>query len=175
MEDNKQGGFTLIEVMIVIGIIGILAAISAPMISGWIPNYQLKAAARDLYSAAMKAKSEAVKCNVNCALTFNQGGNAYVVYIDTNANCEFDAGETIITQVQQWPKQVLLDTGRYGGDGLSFVNNDNNNPTISFRPNALPTSNAGGMSNGTAALLNTNNRKIDVIINRAGSIRIKSI
>lgn len=174
MKNSK--GFTLLEVIIVIGVIGIMTAIAAPSISNWLPNYRLKGAARDLYGAAMRAKGEAVKRRVNCALTFNQtiGGtkNAYVVYADTNANFKFDAGDNIILQVQQLPPKVGLDLTKYGGDGLSFVNNGDGNPTIAFRPNAIPTSSTGGLANGTAALINTKGRSQNVVINQAGNIRI---
>ena len=174
MKNSK--GFTLIEVLIVVGIIGIMAAIVIPSISSWLPNYRLKGAARDLYGAAMKAKGEAVKRNTSCALTFNQtvGGvaNVYIVYVDTNGNCEFDTTEVIIVQVQQWPKQVSLDLTQGGGDGLSFTDNDDGNPTILFRSNGIPTGNGGGMAQGSAYLTNTNGKTAEVVINQAGSMRI---
>ena len=175
MKNSK--GFTLIEVLIVIAIIGVLSAIAIPSISSWLPNYRLKSAARDLYGAAMKAKGEAVKRNVNCAITFNQqiGGisQAYIVYVDADTDCEFDAGETIVSQLTNWPKQVMLDTTEGGGDGLTFTDNDHNNPTISFRPNAVPTGNGGGFANGGAYLINSNGHTRGVIINVAGNIRIE--
>ena len=179
---KKSKGFTLIEVLIVVGIIGILAAISIPSYINWLPNYRLKVAARDLYGAAMKAKGEAVKRNVNCNLTFNQmvGGTlyAYVVYVDADTDCEFDAGENIVAQLQQWPPNVSRNLTLHGGDGLSFVNNNVGLPTISFKPNAIPVAyNAGAgtctwIGRGTASLINSNGRTGEVIINQAGSIRV---
>jgi len=163
MKNSK--GFTLIEVIIVVAIIGIMTAISIPAISGWLPNYRLKAAARALYGAAMKAKGEAVKRNANCALIFNQGANVYMVFVDSNENCEFDTGETVILREEQWPPSVSLSS-------VTFTDNDDSKPTIVFQPTAIPTANGGGMANGTATLINTKGRSRDVVINRAGSIRI---
>jgi len=173
MKNSK--GFTLIELIIVVVLIGLMSAIAIPNFINWLPNYRLKAATRQLYGAAMKAKGEAVKRNVNCALSFNQtiGGvaNVYVVYVDDNSNCQFDTGETIITQVTDWPKQVSFDTSKGGGDGLSFSNNSTGQPTIAFMPNVIPTA-CGSVPNGTAFLTNTKGSQHQVVINRAGSIRI---
>jgi len=134
------------------------------------------AATRQLYGAAMKAKGEAVKRNINCALSFNQtvGGvvNVYVVYVDVNSNCQFEASETVITQVQDWPKQVSFDSSLGGGDGLSFSNNGTGQPTIAFMPNAIPTACGGVPINGAASLTNTRGSQRQVVINRAGNIRI---
>jgi len=169
-------GFTLIEVIVVMVLIGLMTTFAIQRYTDWLPNYRLKKAARGVYGAAMKAKGEAVKRNINCALTFNQSvsgtTNVYVVYEDLNGNCEFDTGETVIKKMEKWPDKVSLDTSQGGGDGLSFTDNDDGNPTISFRPNAIPTANGGGLANGSAYLINTNGQTKEVVINRAGSIRI---
>jgi len=64
-------GFTLIEVIVVIVIIGILSTIAFPMFSRWIPNYRLKGAAQELYSDLQKSKLHAIKTNRRVIFNFN--------------------------------------------------------------------------------------------------------
>lgn len=170
-------GFTLMEIMMVLALIAIMSAIAIPAIYTWLPGYRIKASARDIHGVAMKAKSEAVRRNVNAALTFNQavgGVNfAYIVFLDGNQNCEYDAGELIVHQVRSLSDQVFFDTTKGAdGDGLTFVKNDDGNPTIVFQPTGIPVANGGLTPNGTVFLVNSRGRELSVVINRAGSIRI---
>ena len=58
---SGRAGFTLVEVMIVVVMIGILAAIGSPIVSGFFLNIRAKAAARSVADAFRLARTEAIR------------------------------------------------------------------------------------------------------------------
>jgi prepilin-type N-terminal cleavage/methylation domain-containing protein len=76
---KKQKGFTLVELMVVLAIITILIAVSAPTIVTGLPKYRVKNAARDLTSKIRRAKSIAVKEHRDIELVFNTADNRYSI------------------------------------------------------------------------------------------------
>lgn len=67
-------GFTLVELLVVMAIAAILAAMAGPAFTEMIARQRTKAAATDLYLSMNKARSEAIKRNAN--ITINPvGGN----------------------------------------------------------------------------------------------------
>ena len=61
----RQGGFTVVEILLVIVIIGVLGAIAAPSFVTFTSSQKVKTASFDLYAAMMFARSEAIKRRVN--------------------------------------------------------------------------------------------------------------
>jgi len=85
---HPRRGFTTLELLVVISILLILAAISLPNLSGWARNQRLKGVTRDLMSHFQFARLEAIKRSTTIALAFNPGagevGN-YTVFVDDGA------------------------------------------------------------------------------------------
>ncbi|MBW2615744.1 MAG: GspH/FimT family protein [Deltaproteobacteria bacterium] len=174
VEDNRESGFTIMEVIVVIAIIGIMTAIAIPSFSTWLPNYRLRNAARDLYSNFQKAKITAIKNNTNCTVIFEPtAGSAYDyrVFIDADKDLEYDAGEEVITDVL-WSRYESVNFDTSQDNGVNFANNDDGKPAIAFRPNGLTESNSGAFGAGTVFLINTRNKTTSVIVSPAGNIRI---
>lgn len=112
-------GFTLVEIMVTLGVLAIVAALASPAIMQMAPNMRLRTAANELHADLMRAKSRAVKDNrnigialttVNCAApgVFDPGGNggAYRIFVDDGAgipvnarNNTWNAGEEILVDI----------------------------------------------------------------------------
>src|SRR5690348_15800172 len=67
-------GFTLVEVVTVVSIIGVLAMIAGPSFSNLIAGQRATNASTELYTALMTARSEAIKRNTKMTLQQKSGG-----------------------------------------------------------------------------------------------------
>ncbi len=98
-------GFTLVELMIVVGILAVLGAVALPMITSTMPKYRLRSAARELVIDFKKAKVEAVKRNRTVVIEFigvdTQNGS-YRLFVNDNEATDgtsprsFDPGDVLL-------------------------------------------------------------------------------
>jgi prepilin-type N-terminal cleavage/methylation domain-containing protein len=76
---KREQGFTLIELMITMVILGILLGLAIPGFSSWLPRYRLRGAARDVFSNLQLAKMTAVKDRARCGVLFDVTNGKYRV------------------------------------------------------------------------------------------------
>ena len=66
----KQVGFTLIELIVVVGIIGIMSAIGLPQIMTWLRNYRIQGASQEVARQIEAARVKAISTNANQGVLF---------------------------------------------------------------------------------------------------------
>jgi prepilin-type N-terminal cleavage/methylation domain-containing protein len=133
---GRRTGFTLMEVVVAVILVGVGAAAAAPSISTWVNNQHFKSAVRDASGLVTYARGQALRTG-NVQIVFfdtdaqgnpllDAGGNQVpVLALDdgtpgsTNQNCKIDAGEDIRTinpVVQNVTWGSTLATGKVTSD-----------------------------------------------------------
>jgi prepilin-type N-terminal cleavage/methylation domain-containing protein len=72
---RRQAGFTLYEVLIVVLVIALLAAVTIPAINAWLKQYRLEIAAQQIADSLQATKMQAVAKTRKKELLFDVQGN----------------------------------------------------------------------------------------------------
>jgi type II secretory pathway pseudopilin PulG len=107
---HAETGFTLLEVMTVLGIIFFMAAMATPVALSWIPNYRLKNAALDLFSNFQLARMRAIQSSSEYGIVFHVRAGKYQL-VNGGKNRKFEAGDPSSDDIVE--KTVTL--SEYGG------------------------------------------------------------
>jgi prepilin-type N-terminal cleavage/methylation domain-containing protein len=82
----NEKGITLLELIIVMVIIAIGAVLTVPNIGGWLPNYRLRSATRDVVSIMRLAQLKAVSNNTSYRVVFDTVNESYIIeYLNTGS------------------------------------------------------------------------------------------
>ena len=113
----NQKGVTLIELIVVMVIIAIGAALTTPNIGGWLTIYRLKSATRDVTSVLRLAQLKAVSGNTTYQVVFDTVNNNYIIqYLNTGGAYVTDGG------TQSLPTGVKFNT-TFAGNITTFLPN----------------------------------------------------
>ncbi len=119
----KHGGFSLVELVIVVAIIGITAAIAMPSYNAWIQNTRVRTATESILNGIQKARSEALMRNTQVKFTLG-ANSAWTVQCVTVANCPDLTGGVVATRSnEEGGTSALTVTSTPGGSSeVVFTN-----------------------------------------------------
>jgi type IV fimbrial biogenesis protein FimT len=130
MTANSKNGFSLVEVLVVVGLLAIVLSLAVPSFQGLMSKSRLSLSSDQLYTALVLARSEAVKSNRRVTVcgrtTTNDCGvaawmNGSIVFVDHVTKGVIDDTTEIVKVFYSDAADILLST-------------ENINNSVSFNP-----------------------------------------
>jgi prepilin-type N-terminal cleavage/methylation domain-containing protein len=150
---ERNSGFTLVELMVVIALFAIAAAMAVPNYLAYSTRARLQGAESNLVADFELARSKAIRENGNVAVVFNADGRGYTVFEDFDGNWVREDDELLLRTVAlpegvqiEIPTTIMDDQMHFNSRGI---------PNGRF---------------GTVTLTNSNETR-SVVINIVGRIR----
>jgi len=134
---SSDKGFTLVELMVTVSVIGLLAGVGVPYLLVNLPNFRVNGAVRQVLGDVRLAKALAVERGVDCFLVFDAAANEYTLRLDTDATTGPSAGDETVKTVRIPSLFPGIEfTGSHAADPVDFSGD-----TARFKPRG--TSNGG--------------------------------
>jgi type IV fimbrial biogenesis protein FimT len=156
-----EKGFTLMEMLVTIGLVSVLASISFFSSRGLMDGYRIRGAAREVFADMQMARLGAIKEGTNWALCFSPG-TAFTSYTLRNAA---GADRNLCTNDDPTPYRKSVDIANLYS-GMSYAANFSAATKIEFTPRGTVASGNVTITKGSRNLLVTTNGS-------TGNIRIQ--
>lgn len=159
MNRQKNAGYTLLEIMIVVAIVGILAAVAVPSYQDIIERNRLKQVVEGLKSDMQFARTEAIKQSIDIIVSRTTGNAGAWCYGLSATTTSCDCKQTTVATTDDCEIKSI------SGAAYSTVNMDSGsgNSTFGFRRGTIG---ANGVTFSTA------NYKARVTFSDVGRVKI---
>jgi type IV fimbrial biogenesis protein FimT len=131
---RPAGGFTIIELMMVVAIVGVLALFALPEMKNLVVTNRAKSLSLDVYMSLTMARSESIKRNAsNVSMIANSGSwqNGWKVCVDANSNSACDSSEIVLIEGEAVDSSLTL-TGP-GGNIVTYNRDGRVTTAASFK------------------------------------------
>jgi type IV fimbrial biogenesis protein FimT len=115
---NREGGFTLIEIMIAVAIVGIMSVLAVPNFREWLARYDLKQSMSEIAGDMSLAKLVAMNRNRQATVTIQMAGSLVQVSGISGGQEIFNT-QTLPSRVNALPGGAA--TVNFSSMGLSTV------------------------------------------------------
>ena len=131
---RNQKGFTLLELLVTIAIIGIVLAIGTPAVSVWLQRAQIQSETQKYLGTLSLARSTAISNNQAITISFT-GPDAdrrrfIDVFTDTDDNQTFSGTDVFITQLEVEPTSLDISIESPIGTAVTAISFDANGRLI---------------------------------------------
>lgn len=159
---NRDSGFTLMELVVVIGIIAILSAMSAPVMSRWKARHEFSGAVQDMMLALRQARAVAIKENKVVTVVVTPGAGTWQAFVDDGGSDTTDAVGPVASLPDGIPdlaQNGVFNTGERdvsSGTVPESVSIDsanfNSSTSVRFNNQGFPVDTSGTITSGTVTL-----------------------
>jgi type IV fimbrial biogenesis protein FimT len=187
---NAVKGFTLVELMITLVVLGLIATMAVPSMTSFFDKRRVIEAAEDLYANVQIARTEAIKRSDSVYMRFNSAGSNWQYGLSQNDLCDLtktdptvananacvlvvDDGDGVIddgTATIDAADTVLnrFTSGDYNEVSMTLTSMPNGNNQIEFHPNR------GTAENASITLQSASGKQMRVIVGLLGQVRLCS-
>ena len=119
-------GMSLSELVVVLGMVAVTAAVAAPNLQAIVQGQQLRVAASDLYSAIQLTRSQAIARNERVILTANDDAGldwsrGWTVFVDRDDDRHPGEGDDILAVRPALPQGVLIGYSFTGAAAPQYI------------------------------------------------------
>ena len=163
---RNKSGFTMTELMMVIGVIAIASAIAVPNFIAWIPKHKLGTASRDVLGALELARMQAVRSRSNAVIQFPNSTD-YMMWVDNG-----EGGGTANDGVLNGTEPIIRNASMPAGITITSADFSGNNDFV-FDRRGFPLDTGGNPTNGQVRITNPKDGDFrDVNLSFGGNVSI---
>ena len=155
---SKNGGFTLTETIVVIGLIAIMSSVGYSGFSSWQKRERVRSATYRFASYLKEARMKAIE--KFCSHTISFTATQYTIFLDANNDFVQQNDEAVVHQVDL----ADLDPG--------ITVSVPNAYTLRFDPRGKPQRSGGGFGNNTVGFSDDDGFGVNVVIAPLGGVTV---
>lgn len=135
---SRSPGFSLVELLVCVCVVGILASLAAPYLGAMYQNYQMQAVARQLVTDLQLARMKAVAQKVDYKATFDGTNNRYSILkgatlILTRKLSDYSNGVTLADNFTN-DTVTFSPTGQASGTGITTFTASGSTTRVTVTP-----------------------------------------